>query len=344
MLILNKILIIKLRYIGDTLTLGPVVHSIKIHYPDAGVDVMVNRGCEEVISNNPMIGRLWTYDRKLLKNSPLSSLFYHFKLIKDLRSEKYDCVIDYSLGDRAAFLSYMTGASERISYSNGGFLSGLLMNNVIHVEPFMNHIVDFQLKALKLFGINRFKRDLSFFISDSANQRALRIFEEKDISKEKPVVVIHPGARGKLRQWPSVRFSHLADLIRDRFNANIILIGGPDESMILDQVQNEMGFPASFASNSLSISEMAALLKKCNLFIGNDSAPAHVAASVGCPSITLFGPTFPHMWKPLASKGDVIFKNVPCCGCRQEVCIRPEKQCMDLITVDEVMEKVENYL
>ena len=109
-------------------------------------------------------------------------------------------------------------------------------------------------------------------------------------------------------------------------------------------VETTMGFPASFKSTSLSLFEMAALLNQCRLFIGNDSAPGHMAAAVDCPILTLFGPTFPHMWHPIGPVGTVIFKNVQCCGCRQETCIRPEKTCMDLIGVDEVWEEAKKLI
>ena len=109
-------------------------------------------------------------------------------------------------------------------------------------------------------------------------------------------------------------------------------------------MESYLGFQASFKSTDLTLLEMAGLLKRCQLFIGNDSAPGHIAAAVNCPTLTLFGPTFPHMWRPISSMGEVVFKNVPCCGCRQENCIRPEKNCMDMIGVDEVWEKVEELL
>jgi len=112
----KKVLIIKLRYIGDTLSIIPVVENLKAKAPDVTVDVMVNRGTEELVTHHPDIRKLWIYERRTAKKNILTSISYHKNLIKQLRSEKYDSVIDFTHGDRAAFLSFITGATQRITY------------------------------------------------------------------------------------------------------------------------------------------------------------------------------------------------------------------------------------
>jgi ADP-heptose:LPS heptosyltransferase len=157
-------------------------------------------------------------------------------------------------------------------------------------------------------------------------------------------IAIHPGALGKLRQWKAGRFADIAKQIKQIFPANLILIGGPGEEKIVDRVEEEMRFPADLKTTRLSLLHMAALFRRCVLFLGNDSAPGHIAAAVGCPTLSIFGPTFPHMWRPIHPDGRVIFKNLACCGCKQQECIRPGQSCMDIIEVDEVWEKVEKMI
>ncbi|MFH0844926.1 MAG: putative lipopolysaccharide heptosyltransferase III [Pseudomonadota bacterium] len=340
----KKGLIIKLRYIGDTLSIAPVVDNFKEKVPDAIVDVMVNKGTEEVLAYHPGIRRLWTYDRHMAKKDIISSIVYHRRLIRLLRGEKYDFVIDFTHGDRAAFLAFMTGSPERITYQESSILSRLLMNRVIQSDPNKHHIIDYQLQALRLFGLNTFKRNLKIHIPESAYQKIHYILSERGLYPEVVKVVIHPGARGRLRQWRPERFAEIALRLKEGYNAHIILIGGPSETDLIRELERHMGFIASFSSNDLTLIELAALLSKCSLFIGNDSAPAHLAAAVDCPNVTLFGPTFPHMWRPLSPVGEVVFKCVPCCGCRQESCIRPENNCMDLIQQDDVWKSVEKLL
>jgi len=340
----KKILIIKLRYIGDTLSIVPVVENLKRNAAEADVDVMVHKGTEDVLSFHPDIRKIWVYDRRSARKNIISTLSYHSKLIHNMRSEKYDFIIDFTLGDRAAFLSFLIGSPQRISYETSSRMTHLFMNRIIKSDPLKHHIVDFQLESLRLFGMDNFSREMNIHLPESAESAVDQLLSGSDIRDDSLCVTIHPGARGKLRQWRAENFAEIACRLKESFQADIILIGGPGEQDIVDKVETGIGSPVSFKSTSLTLLEMAALLRRSRLFIGNDSAPGHIAAAVKIPCLTLFGPTFPHMWRPLSPVGEVIFKNVSCCGCRQKVCARPENSCMDLIEVDEVWEKTEKLL
>ena len=340
----KKILLIKLRYIGDTLSILPVVENLKRNMPDAAVDVMVHKGTEEILKFHPDIRKIWKYDRKLARKNVLNTIIYHVKLIKHIRSELYNTVIDFTLGDRAAFISFVTGANNRITYSDSSRLSHILMNQIIRSDPFEHHIVDHQLESLKALGIKDIKKEMSIHIPESVEKDIERIFNEANLANGPMNIAIHPGARGKLRQWKTSGFADIAKRIKLVFSANLILIGGPDEEEIVDRVEEEMEFPADLKTTGLGLLHMAALFRRCNLFLGNDSAPGHIAAAVGCPTLSIFGPTFPHMWRPIHPEGEVIFKNLTCCGCKQRECIRPGKNCMDIIEVDEVWERIEKMI
>lgn len=336
----KRILIMKLRYIGDTLTLLPVIDNLKAKAPEAMVDVMVNKGTEEVLQHHPGIRKVWDYDRKLAKKSVLTTILYHINLIKQLRSVGYDMVIDFTHGDRAAFLARATGAPLRISYEKSSSLSHLLMNRFVRCDPSRYHIVDYQLQALKLLGMEEFRREMTLRVPAEVHSRVDRILAGHGIGKDDFPVAIHPGARGRLRLWPVERYAEIARRLHSRLGVTILLLGGPGEGDLVESLERSMGFQAAFKSNDLTLLETAALLSRCRLFVGNDSAPGHIAASVGCASVTLFGPTYPHLWRPLSPLGEVVFKDFPCCGCRQITCLHPEESCMDRIGVEEVWEKV----
>jgi ADP-heptose:LPS heptosyltransferase len=304
---------------------------------------MVNKGTEEVLAYHPDVGRVWAYDRNAAKQKPLRSLAYHLQLIRKLRSIHYHVVIDYTHGDRASFLSLLTGASCRISYLNSSKLARLLMNHFISAEGSEMHIVDYQLEALKLFGMDRFNRKMKVHIPVPVQQKVDRLLDGPGTPMEMHAA-IHPGARGSLRQWPPERFAEIGRRLRSEYGARIILVGGPSEAGLVKKVEQGLGFPPLFQSTELSLLEMASLFSRCRIFVGNDSAPAHLAAAAGCPTVTLFGPTFPKMWRPFSDQGEVVFKNVECCGCPQEKCIRTGKSCMESIEVEEVWGKVQKIL
>jgi len=342
----TKLLIVKLAYIGDTISIIPVIENLKEKVPDVTIDVMVNRGSEELLEYHPCIRKVYAYDRKTAKENLARSFFYHAKLFRTLRSERYSIVIDFTLGDRSSFVSFMSGAPCRISYRNASRLSHLFMNHFIDLNPFDYHIVDYQLQSLRFFGLNSFKRTMSIHIPKPIDTEIERLCSSSGITKGSLNVAIHPGARKKTRQWHPERFGEIARRLKERYNAKIVLIGGPGENDVVEKVEWHMGSKACIKSTELSLLEMAALFRRCSLFIGNDTAPGHIAGAVKCATLTLFGPNFPHLWRPLSPIGEIIFKNLPCCGCRheEELCIRPGNSCMDLIGTEEVWEKVLSLL
>ena len=238
----------------------------------------------------------------------------------------------------------MTGAGYRMTYQKASRLSRLLMNSQIPADPSQHHIVDYQLEALRLFGLQHFKRQASLHIPKDVSDRMERLLADVVHQQNGPLVAIHPGARGALRRWQPERFAQIARRLTSAYRASIVLLAGPNEGPLIANVEERTGFKASFTSHTLTLLEMGAVLSRCHLLVANDSAPAHIAATVNCPTVTLFGPTFPRLWQPMNPTGEVIFANPPCCGCPQEVCIRPDKFCMDLIGVGEVWRKVEAVL
>ncbi len=336
----KRILIVKLRYIGDTLSILPVVENLKHLVPDSHVDVLVNRGTEPVVVHHPSIERTWVYDYGLSKKKNFTSAAYQLKLMLSLRSRRYHVVMDFTHGDRAAVLCFLTGAPVRVTHDHAGRLSRLLMNRLVDSDRYARHIVDHQLAALGALGLSGFERNLRLYVPESVRRAVDHRVGRIPLDEARPWVAVHPGARGDLRRWRSERFAALIQRIQQKTDAVVLLLGGPGEEAVVEEVQAGVQRPVDLCACDLSLLETGELLRRCALFIGNDSAPGHLAAAVGCPTLSLFGPTFPHMWRPLSSRGEVIFKDVSCCGCRQESCIRPGSSCMDLIEVDEVWNAV----
>jgi len=340
----KKILIIKLRYIGDTLSIVPVIDRVKECVPEVTVDVMIRKGTEEVVAFHPGIRKIWVYDQKMAKSDFRSSVPYQFDLIRGLRKERFDYILDYTHGDRAAILSFLIHAPSRISYRCSSPLTKLLMNRFVDYNPLEHHIVEYQLKALSLFNLPVNNPKMDIHIPEKAEKAVNEILAKNDIDSQGDIIAVHPGARGRLKQWRPERFALISDRLIEQFKAQIILVSGPNEASILEKVEKYMCFKPVLSTTGLSLLELAALFRKCRLFLGNDSAPGHIAAAVDCPTISLFGPTFPHMWRPYNRRGEVLFKNVPCCGCLQKVCDRPEENCMDLIGADEVWNCIQKVL
>lgn len=340
----QKILIIKLQYVGDTMGVIPVVANLKKHAPGLTVDVLIHQECAQLIAHHADIRKVWVYDREQAKKSFFSAITYHLPLIMKLRREEYDIVIALTQGDRAFFLSFATGAPLRLTYNLNTLLTRM-MNAFTVLQTGRRHFIEIDVDILNYFGIE--SRDVQMMIPIPDDIRAkIRGWLAPVTVPGEMIVAIHPGARKKMRQWKPDRYAQIAYRLHEQYEASVILLGGAGEEQLLAEIENKMGFAAVLKSCNLSLIDMAAVFSECCLFIGNDSGPGHIAAAVGCATLSLFGPNYPIICRPYIDSGEVIFKNLDCCGCRQEehLCVRPENTCMDLIDVSEVWLKVKMML
>ncbi len=332
----QKILIIKLQYVGDTMGVVPVVAALKRHAPALTIDVLIHKECAELIAHHADIRKVWIYDREEAKRGFFSAIAYHIPLIAKLRREKYNIVIALTQGDRPFFLSLASGAPIRLSYRINSIVNRM-MNAFAEGKTGRKHFIEVDVDVLTHFGIE--DRDVRLMIPIPEDIRSQVRNRLAIVTPPGEIIVaIHPGARKKMRQWKPDRYAQVAQRLREKYHASIILLGGTGEENLLEDIEQKMGFPAVLKSCNLSLLDMAAVFSECRIFIGNDSGPGHIAAAVGCSTLSLFGPNYPTICRPYIDSGKVIFKNLDCCGCRQEesLCVRPDNTCMDLIEVDEV--------
>ncbi len=132
----------------------------------------------------------------------------------------------------------------------------------------------------------------------------------------KRIIGIHPGARPPARRWPSDYFATVGDTLARRFDAQIVLTGGPGEEQTVQAVMDAMHTPAVSLAGKTSIGSLAALISRFDLFISNDTGPSHIACAVDCPSVTIFGPADVQRWAPLDRyKHPIVRRPVACSPC-----------------------------
>ncbi len=158
------------------------------------------------------------------------------------------------------------------------------------------------------------------------------------------LVGIHPGARPPARRWPAACFAAVADALARRHGAAIVLTGGPGDEETVATVARTMAIPALNVAGRTSLGGLAALIARMNLFIGNDSGPAHLAEAVGAPSVRIFGPADPLRWAPLdRTRHAVVRRPVPCSPCPYWEC-PIDHPCLRLIEPRDVLRAAESVL
>src|SRR5580765_6928503 len=167
---MQKILIIKLRYIGDVLLATPAIRVIKAARPDVRVAMMVNRGTEDVLSGNPDLDEIIVLDK--------GSLTEQSRLIAGLRRRGFDTVIDLTDGDRSAFLSWVSGASVRIGFNDEHRWRGRYYTQVIEPVSGVRHPIDRDLETLKPMSIQACSKDLQLWLTSEEANRADQLLDQ----------------------------------------------------------------------------------------------------------------------------------------------------------------------
>ena len=279
-----KILLINIKYLGDLIVSTPGLNALRKAKPEAEIVFLLRKGFEDVLQNNPNINKIISFDPSLKGNSGFKKIAAGIKFIKKIRDEKFDVVIALHPGDRTAFWAWFSGAKTRIAPYKQSF--GSLFNRRIKVSEDSISYLDYYNQIISAF-IGKFdSTGTEFFIPAKDEIWADNFLKENNFSGDKKTIGIHPGASEPTKIWPAVKF---IELIRKLINSGseIFLIEGPQDKLICEKIKS------AFAGNELKyfrsekISQTAALIKKCNLFITHDTGTRHLSVAVETPVLAL---------------------------------------------------------
>ena len=334
MMSLKRILLIKLRYIGDVVLTTPLLPLLTKWYPSASLTFLVNGGTEGVLQGNPYLREVLVLPRENLKQQ--------IEFIYALRQAKFDAVLDLTDGDRSAFLSLIAGASLRVGYNREGRWRGKCYTHVVSATYGSMHMVDYHAQALRFLGISEPVEHPRVFPPPSDEEFGRQCLQDLSPAGG-PLVLLCPAARYRFKAWAPSQFAALADRLAAQ-GVVVALIGNRREYQLGQQI---LALSRSHPFNMMgqtSLSQLAGLMKQSALFIGNDGGPMHMAGAVGCPVLGLFGPTDPAVWGARGKHVSVISKHLDCQECFHPVCQRGEDSCMGKISLEEVFEKAQDML
>ena len=331
----QNILTIKLRYLGDVLLATPTWHALKAAYPGARLTVIVNRGTEDILLSNPHVDEVLALER--------GSILQQYRFVANIRRCRFDTVVDLTDGDRAAFLTWISGAPVRIGFNAERRWIGRCYTRVINSDAGA-HRIERDLSALAPLAIPVIDRIPRMWLTEQDDSTVEDLGRRLGLQSDRPWVVIQPGARYWFKAWPAERFAELADRLVDRHGCQVLVAGSTAEASLAQTVVKQAKHRLISIAGLSGVRTLAALLQRSALFVGNDTGAMHIAAAVGTPLVGLFGPSNPMEWGPRGGPAEVIYKGLDCRVCFHPTCRRGEQNCMKLITVDEVMAAAERLL
>ena len=331
---MERILLIRFGSLGDVVLTTPTIRAVRKAFPDAYVAMLVGDRSADVISANPHLDETITFRRHIKNPSEMQ------RVSALLRERNFGVSIDMQRKFRSSLLAYLSGAKLRIGYHRpGGFLCSVKIPDNEN-----KHTVDRNLTLLKPLGIVEAEREPEIFLLQEDRDYADRIFEAQGLASKSPVLGMFPGAGWRHRFWPAERFAAVADLAVEKYDAGVIIFGGPNEADIVDNVAQNMTTSAVLMKDRMTLRQLSAMIEKCHLFLSNDTGPMHISVAVKTPTIALFGPGNHVKFQPIGKEHALIRRDIPCSPCKQFTSKCKDNVCMKLITVDEVWEAIRNRI
>ena len=234
----EKILLIRLSSLGDIVLTTPAIRAVRAHFPDAYIAMLVAKQSSDILRENPHLNEIITFDR-LAKNKDTGEML---RVIRLLRERKFTLTIDLQRKFRTEMLMYFSGAAERVGKGR--------LSTVRVLEQGNKHATAHYFDMLHAAGIPAEDRGLELFLSESERLDAAQRFEAADVNDGRLKVGFFPGAGWKLREWMPERFAAIGDRLVERFNANVLIFGGPKEAALVQTVADLMNAQAiPFAGN-----------------------------------------------------------------------------------------------
>ena len=327
-----RILLIRLSSLGDIVLTTPAIRAVRAHFPNAYIAMLVAKQSAEILRENPHLDEIITFDRDG-KNKDTREMWRMNRL---LRERKFTMAIDFQRKFRTEMLMYFSGAAKRIG-------KGRFCTVRVH-EQGNKHATAHYFDLLHAAGIPAEDQSLELFLAEAERLAAAQQFDATGVNNKTLTVGLFPGAGWKLREWMPERFAAIGDRLVAHFNANVLIFGGPKETELVQTVANFMNAHAIPFAGNLQVRELAACLEKCDLFLTNDTGPMHIAAAVGTPTISLFGPGNHIRFQPLGTMHQTLRHAVPCSPCKQFTDKCKDNICMKGIGVDEVWESISRTL
>ncbi len=338
----KRILIVRTDRIGDVLLSTPVIKAFRDNYPHAYIAMMASPYGKNVVEDNPYLDEVIVYDKDGKHKSWARSL----KFARNLKKKRFDVAIILHPTNRVHLVTFFAGIPRRVGYDRK--LSFLLTDRIKHTKQLgQKHELEYALDLARYLGIEPKDNNIFLSVKPAAEARVEELLKEEGIGKNDKLLAIHPAASCPSKVWPNERFAEVADRLIAKYGFKAVVVSGPRDLTLARNVIRHMRSPAVNLAGKTSVGELAALLKRCSLFISNDSGPVHIAAAVGAPVVSIFGRSqkglSPLRWGPVGKKSMVLHKNVGCIECLAHNCVKGFA-CLKAITVDNVIEAADILL
>ena len=322
---MKRILVFSFSFIGDAVLSTAVIQPLRAHFIDAHITFLVGPRAFDLLATEPNIDTTLVYDNR----GEHAGWKGRLRLIKTLRHNKFDLVVNL----RDSLTAQCVGAKH------WGLVRG----------ESNRHAVTRYLEVLQKRGVDTADAHPYLQLVEVEQTAAHGFLAEAGVTPEQLLIGIHPGGNWVYKLWDAANYARVANALVEKWNAAILLFAGPDERELQAQVAQMMDVPPILVQTE-NLRHLAALISACDIYIGNDTGPMHIAAAVDTPVVALFGSTNPIRSGPYGDKHTVLESGIdlgcnPCHpgrhpgGCGVGSC-----EVIAGITVEQVLDAVTHIL
>ena len=332
---IQRILIRATNWVGDVVMSMPALEAVRVNFPESRLSVLARPWVMPLFKHHPAVDEVLPLHTG---KGGLSDLNAVMKAVGLIRKFRFDLTVLFQNAFQAALISYLAGIGIRVGYNTDG--RGLLLSHAIPRDPevMKQHQVEYYLQILRGVGWDAVSKDPCLFVDKRDSEHVESMLLEKGVSPDDLVLGLSPGAVfGPAKRWPAERFSTIGNRASKQWGAKVVILGSGGEKEICLNVRNDMKSPSINLCGSTTLGEAMALIKRCDLFVTNDSGLMHVAAALGVPLVAVFGSTDPTATGPRSEKARVVRSEIDCSPCLKPECSK-NYRCLTDISAEEVWE------
>jgi heptosyltransferase-2 len=336
MLKAERILVIRYRFIGDTILTVPFLRNLRAAYPLAKIDILVGPQSGQVLAGCPYIDELIEFDTtRFHKYDRGSKAKKHFlSYVWQLRRKSYDTAFVLKRSLSSALLSYLIGAKNRIGYGMPG--RNFLLTRSVPWDAH-KHEVSSTLDVLKAAGIPVTDDDLEAWISEEELAEVDEIAPQ--LKNTSQCYLVHAAAAHPDKVYPIESWSQILHSLYEQARLTPVFTGAESDYQLYERLSVESGVNCINLAGRLTLRQSMAVYKKLRFAICVDSGPAHMSAAVGTPTLAIFGPTDPVRWRPFGKNHEAIYDNeLTCRPCHyKKTCI--DRPCLTHLSPSKIIDR-----